>query len=71
MKNSVLTTIFPDAAPAASEDREVRDEEFAQLRPRAKDDPQRLHGRVMEALDHYFSTRGRGDRRGGKDRRGR
>ena len=58
MKNSVLTTIFPDAAPAASEDREVRDEEFAQLRPRAKDDPQRLHGRVMEALDHYFSTRG-------------
>lgn len=58
MKNSVLTTIFPDAAPAASEDREVRDDEFAQLRPRKADDPQRLHGRVMEALDHFFLTRG-------------
>lgn len=58
MKNSVLTTIFPDTVSTASEDRTVRDEEFAQLRPRAKDDPQRLHRRVMEALGHYFSTRG-------------
>lgn len=58
MKKSVLTTIFPDAVSTASEDRTVRDEEFIQLRPRTKDDPQRLHSQVMAVLDHYFSTRG-------------
>lgn len=33
-------------------------EEFSPLRPRAEDDPQRLCSRVMESLDHLFSTRG-------------
>ena len=57
MKKPVLTTVPPDAASAAPEDRTVREEEFIRLRLRAEDDPQRLHGRVMEVLDHLFSTR--------------
>ena len=58
MKKPVLTTVPPDAASAAPEDRTVREGgEFTQLRLRAEDDPQRLHGRVMEVLDHLFSTR--------------
>ena len=58
MENPVVTTVSADTAPHASADRAVRVEEFSPLRPRAVDDPQRLHGRVMESLDHLFSTRG-------------
>lgn len=58
MKNPVFTRASADIAPAASTDRAVRVEEFTKLRPRTVDDPQRLHGRVMESLDHLFSTRG-------------
>ena len=58
MKKPVLTTVPPDAVSAASEDRTVREGgEFTQLRLRAEDDPQRLHGRVMDVLDHYFLKR--------------
>ena len=58
MKNPGFTGATADTAPAASADRAVRVEDFTQLCPRAVDDPQRLHGRVMESLDHYFLTRG-------------
>ena len=58
MENPVVATVLADTVPAASADRAVRVEDFTQLRPRAVDDPQRLHGRVMKALDHYFLTRG-------------
>ena len=58
MENPVVTTVSADTAPHASDDRAVRVEEFSPLRPRAEDDPQRLRGRVMKALDHYFLTRG-------------
>ena len=58
MENPVVTTVSADTAPHASADRAVRVEDFTQLRPRAVDDPHRLHGRVMESLDHLFSTRG-------------
>lgn len=58
MKNPVFSGATADAAPAASADRTVRMEDFTQLCPRAVDDPQRLHGKVMKALDHYFLTRG-------------
>lgn len=58
MENPAFTTVSADTALHASADRAVRVEEFTQLRPRAQDDPQRLHGKVMKALDHYFLTRG-------------
>ena len=58
MKNPAIATFSADSASAASADRAVRVEEFSPLRPCAEDDPQRLHGRVMKALDHYFLTRG-------------
>ena len=58
MENPAFTMVSADTAPHASADRAVRVEDFTQLRPRAVDDPQRLHGRVMKALDHYFLTRG-------------
>lgn len=58
MKKPLVPTVSADTAPHASADRAVRVEEFTQLRPRAQDDPQRLHGKVMKALDHYFLTRG-------------
>ena len=58
MENPEFATVLADTAPAASADRAVRVEDFTQLCPRAVDDPQRLHGRVMESLDHYFLTRG-------------
>ena len=58
MENPVVATVLADTASAASADRAVRVEEFSPLRPRAEDDPQRLRGRVMKALDHYFLTRG-------------
>ena len=58
MENPVVATVLADTVPAASADRAVRVEDFPSLRPRAVDDPQRLHGRVMKALDHYFLTRG-------------
>lgn len=58
MENPAFTMVSADTAPAASADRAVRVEEFSPLRPRAEDDPQRLRGRVMKALDHYFLTRG-------------
>ena len=58
MKNPAFSRTSADTAPAASADRAVRVEDFPSLRPRAVDDPQRLHGRVMKALDHYFLTRG-------------
>lgn len=58
MKKPLVLTVSADTAPHASADRAVRVEEFTQLRPRAQDDPQRLHGKVMKALDHYFLTRG-------------
>ena len=58
MENPVVATVLADTASAASADRAVRVEDFPSLRPRTVDDPQRLHGRVMKALDHYFLTRG-------------
>ena len=58
MENPAFTMVSADTALHASADRAVRVEEFTQLRPRAQDDPQRLHGKVMKALDHYFLTRG-------------
>ena len=58
MENPVVATVLADTASAASADRAVRVEDFPSLRPRPVDDPQRLHGRVMKALDHYFLTRG-------------
>lgn len=58
MKKPFVAMVSADTAPHASADRAVRVEEFTQLRPRAQDDPQRLHGKVMKALDHYFLTRG-------------
>lgn len=58
MKKPLVPTVSADTAPHASADRAVLVEEFTQLRPRAQDDPQRLHGKVMKALDHYFLTRG-------------
>lgn len=58
MKKPLVTTISADTAPHASADRAVRDQEFTQLCRRAVDDPQHLYGRVMDSLDHLFSTRG-------------
>lgn len=58
MENPVVATVLADTASAASADRSVRVEDFPSLRPRAVDDPQRLYSRVMESLDHLFSTRG-------------
>ena len=58
MENPAFTMVSADTALHASADRAVRVEEFTQLRPRAQDDPQRLHGKVMKALNHYFLTRG-------------
>ena len=58
MKKPIVATVSVDTAPAASEGRAVRVEEFTQLRPRAVGDPQRLYGRVMESLCSYFSTHG-------------
>ena len=58
MENPVVATVLADTVPAASADRSVRVEDFPSLRPRAVDDPQRLYSRVMESLDHLFSTRG-------------
>ena len=58
MENPVVATVLADTASAASADRAVRVEDFPSLRPRTVDDPQRLHSRVMKALDHYFLTRG-------------
>lgn len=58
MKKPLVTTISADTAPHASADRAVRDQEFTQLCRRVVDDPQHLYGRVMDSLDHLFSTRG-------------
>lgn len=57
MKNPIFTRVSADTAPIVPEDRAVRDQEFTQLCRRAEDDPQRLYSRVMESLDHLFSTR--------------
>ncbi len=56
MENPAFTTVSADTALHASADRAVRVEEFTQLRPRAQDDPQRLHGKVMNC--NSFATVG-------------